>query len=519
MARLAPGGWPGAPCPPAPPPRWRPRVRRRHGRRSSPGEGRPGRDPGSQPARGRGGPGPRPPAPLQPRPPRSPVSPQVPPPAPGAAAAAAALLFVTEESRNVRNVPCVTYLGAENLCPAESARGNITSDEMTMIKISFSPAPSASPEEARAPRGRPAGGGGLGRGARGPGRTAPGRVPAAAPAGRRGLRDRRAGIAGREEGKRRILVAERGRRGRAELIATLILCPAAQPSPEPGVAARARSRSPRWVIRSRLAALCVRAGPRRDAGHGLGRGAGCLSKPSGEAAGERGGRRGGGSGRRAARELREEEAAAAAAARRGGGEGRAGRGGPGAPRREGPRGAGAGAGGVGGGRVGGERESNSRTRPERPARRAQAARLSAAPETGGCGGRGLRPSPIRRSGSELWCRGKGRRPAPMHLSEGALETRGEAHCLGLPMEAGNMSRLSLTRSPVSPLAAQGIPLPAQLTKSNAPVHIDVGGHMYTSSLATLTKYPDSRALREAALLCQLVLGQNWTGERSRTSPP
>ncbi|KAI2590197.1 KCTD15 isoform 2, partial [Pan troglodytes] len=62
-------------------------------------------------------------------------------------------------------------------------------------------------------------------------------------------------------------------------------------------------------------------------------------------------------------------------------------------------------------------------------------------------------------------------------------------------EGGNMSRLSLTRSPVSPLAAQGIPLPAQLTKSNAPVHIDVGGHMYTSSLATLTKYPDSRISR------------------------
>ncbi|XP_061329119.1 BTB/POZ domain-containing protein kctd15-like isoform X3 [Pezoporus flaviventris] len=60
------------------------------------------------------------------------------------------------------------------------------------------------------------------------------------------------------------------------------------------------------------------------------------------------------------------------------------------------------------------------------------------------------------------------------------------------MEGRSMSRLSLTRSPVSPLAAQGIPLPAQLTKSNAPVHIDVGGHMYTSSLATLTKYPDSR---------------------------
>ncbi|KAI9536467.1 BTB/POZ domain-containing protein kctd15 [Dissostichus eleginoides] len=68
--------------------------------------------------------------------------------------------------------------------------------------------------------------------------------------------------------------------------------------------------------------------------------------------------------------------------------------------------------------------------------------------------------------------------------------------LWIPYDEGrSMSRLSLTRSPVSPLASQGIPLPAQLTKSNAPVHIDVGGHMYTSSLATLTKYPDSRISR------------------------
>ncbi|XP_061110653.1 BTB/POZ domain-containing protein KCTD1-like isoform X2 [Conger conger] len=56
----------------------------------------------------------------------------------------------------------------------------------------------------------------------------------------------------------------------------------------------------------------------------------------------------------------------------------------------------------------------------------------------------------------------------------------------------SMSRPMATRSPVSPLSNQGIPTPAQLTKSNAPVHIDVGGHMYTSSLATLTKYPESR---------------------------
>ncbi|KAM6948981.1 BTB/POZ domain-containing protein KCTD1 isoform 2-T2 [Aplochiton taeniatus] len=56
----------------------------------------------------------------------------------------------------------------------------------------------------------------------------------------------------------------------------------------------------------------------------------------------------------------------------------------------------------------------------------------------------------------------------------------------------SMSRPMVTRSPASPLNSQGIPAPAQLTKSNAPVHIDVGGHMYTSSLATLTKYPESR---------------------------
>lgn len=56
----------------------------------------------------------------------------------------------------------------------------------------------------------------------------------------------------------------------------------------------------------------------------------------------------------------------------------------------------------------------------------------------------------------------------------------------------NMSRPLITRSPASPLNNQGIPTPAQLTKSNAPVHIDVGGHMYTSSLATLTKYSESR---------------------------
>uniref|UniRef100_A0A3B3D778 Potassium channel tetramerization domain containing 1 n=1 Tax=Oryzias melastigma TaxID=30732 RepID=A0A3B3D778_ORYME len=59
-----------------------------------------------------------------------------------------------------------------------------------------------------------------------------------------------------------------------------------------------------------------------------------------------------------------------------------------------------------------------------------------------------------------------------------------------------MRRLSkVTRSPRCRARAGCLPLSAQLTKSNAPVHIDVGGHMYTSSLATLTRYPDSRIAR------------------------
>uniref|UniRef100_A0A2A4IVE7 BTB domain-containing protein n=1 Tax=Heliothis virescens TaxID=7102 RepID=A0A2A4IVE7_HELVI len=38
----------------------------------------------------------------------------------------------------------------------------------------------------------------------------------------------------------------------------------------------------------------------------------------------------------------------------------------------------------------------------------------------------------------------------------------------------------------------GIPRVAHTTKYNAPVHIDVGGTLYTSSLETLTTYPESR---------------------------
>lgn len=38
----------------------------------------------------------------------------------------------------------------------------------------------------------------------------------------------------------------------------------------------------------------------------------------------------------------------------------------------------------------------------------------------------------------------------------------------------------------------GIPCVAAASRYTAPVHIDVGGTIYTSSLETLTKYPDSR---------------------------
>lgn len=54
------------------------------------------------------------------------------------------------------------------------------------------------------------------------------------------------------------------------------------------------------------------------------------------------------------------------------------------------------------------------------------------------------------------------------------------------------SMLSQQLVSLSSLGSIGIPKPAKLTKTNAPVHIDVGGHMYTSSLGTLTKYPESR---------------------------
>uniref|UniRef100_A0A668A3D4 Potassium channel tetramerization domain containing 1 n=1 Tax=Myripristis murdjan TaxID=586833 RepID=A0A668A3D4_9TELE len=99
-----------------------------------------------------------------------------------------------------------------------------------------------------------------------------------------------------------------------------------------------------------------------------------------------------------------------------------------------------------------------------------------------------------------------RAESPVERSDPAAGVPGESHCHAQPAARSpvtvpaqvthyslNMtSQPLLSVSPASPLGSAGIPTPAQLTKTNAPVHIDVGGHMYTSSLATLTKYPESR---------------------------
>ncbi|XP_067454083.1 uncharacterized protein [Thunnus thynnus] len=100
-------------------------------------------------------------------------------------------------------------------------------------------------------------------------------------------------------------------------------------------------------------------------------------------------------------------------------------------------------------------------------------------------------SPVERSESD---------PLPARATESHIHTQSAVRSpVTVPtQDSRGSSSSSMTSqrlvsvSPVSPLSSAGIPTPAQLTKTNAPVHIDVGGHMYTSSLATLTKYPESR---------------------------
>ncbi|XP_044055796.1 uncharacterized protein LOC122877795 isoform X2 [Siniperca chuatsi] len=87
-------------------------------------------------------------------------------------------------------------------------------------------------------------------------------------------------------------------------------------------------------------------------------------------------------------------------------------------------------------------------------------------------------------------------PGPARAKESHIHTQPAVRSpVAVPAQdsCGSSSSMSSQQLvSVSPLGSAGIPTPAKLTKTNAPVHIDVGGHMYTSSLATLTKYPESR---------------------------
>lgn len=62
----------------------------------------------------------------------------------------------------------------------------------------------------------------------------------------------------------------------------------------------------------------------------------------------------------------------------------------------------------------------------------------------------------------------------------------------LPQSASGASGANTAYHHTNHKSISGIPCVAAASRYTAPVHIDVGGTIYTSSLETLTKYPDSR---------------------------
>ncbi|XP_047442311.1 uncharacterized protein LOC125008941 [Mugil cephalus] len=128
---------------------------------------------------------------------------------------------------------------------------------------------------------------------------------------------------------------------------------------------------------------------------------------------------------------------------------------------------------------------------------AAARRVSAEEESGAPPAKKLCVRPGKRAESRAERESVNARPAesqktqagvPSPVSGPTQDRRGSSSSSSSSVSSQQMASLS----PVSAMGSGGIPTPAQLTKANAPVHIDVGGHMYTSSLATLTKYPESR---------------------------
>ncbi len=75
-------------------------------------------------------------------------------------------------------------------------------------------------------------------------------------------------------------------------------------------------------------------------------------------------------------------------------------------------------------------------------------------------------------------------------SSSSASSRGSTSSLRLQMNDSLITPLNSI--PQHALSKSGMPRAACLSLDNAPVHIDVGGCIYTSSLETLTKFPDSR---------------------------
>lgn len=91
--------------------------------------------------------------------------------------------------------------------------------------------------------------------------------------------------------------------------------------------------------------------------------------------------------------------------------------------------------------------------------------------------------------------------SPGEHREHRVTTSNSQGMLALRFQRGAGSRTPTMTSPINhsqgsypphPTKISGVPCPATPTRYTAPVHIDVGGTIYTSSLDTLTKFPESR---------------------------
>ncbi|CAH8539228.1 unnamed protein product [Dicrocoelium dendriticum] len=81
----------------------------------------------------------------------------------------------------------------------------------------------------------------------------------------------------------------------------------------------------------------------------------------------------------------------------------------------------------------------------------------------------------------------------------------KANATGQLNSAVSHLQLGITGNQTSNWPKLGVPLPAAPTRVTAPVHVDVGGVLYTSSLQTLTKYPDSRLGRMFSGVTPIIL--------------